>query len=87
MKLEEKHGNFNCTKENSYGSVCSIECTKGYTVNGSKSLTCLSNGNWVTTNGDLPSCIINLCPNAVFTVNKVRMSLFTKLLNGKMFFI
>lgn len=70
-----KNGTLDCTKSNSYGSVCIVECDNGYNVKGSKSVTCSSKGDWVTTNGDLPSCNNNFCPNKVRTSLRI---FFTK---------
>ncbi|XP_022108954.1 sushi, von Willebrand factor type A, EGF and pentraxin domain-containing protein 1-like [Acanthaster planci] len=54
-----------------YGSIVTHRCLPSHVLNGSASLTCLSNGTW---NNDVPTCEPQSCPVPDFSSGAVRLS-------------
>ncbi|XP_037625340.1 E-selectin-like isoform X4 [Sebastes umbrosus] len=51
-----QHGRMNCShpySSFSYGSLCDVECTEGFWLRGTPTVTCNNSGNW---SQDLPTC-------------------------------
>ena len=55
-----------------YSSVVTYTCNVGYTLQGSNSRTCLSNGQW---NGSVPQCISEFCLYFVDTARQLLICL------------
>ncbi|XP_041472545.1 sushi, von Willebrand factor type A, EGF and pentraxin domain-containing protein 1-like [Lytechinus variegatus] len=68
----------NCSEENfiDFGTTCTLECSKGYTLNGMETVTCQSNG---TLSAPFPSCNIVSCSIPALPL---RLSSMTSQCNG-----
>ncbi|KAG8436498.1 hypothetical protein GDO86_007555, partial [Hymenochirus boettgeri] len=61
--IRPEHASMECEddyEEFQYNSVCSFSCREGFSLNGSRSLQCMSSGTW---SSEIPKCQVVQCKN------------------------